>query len=203
MGPRPREHQIHRRRRWPGAHSGAQQHPGPGRADTAVGLRAWRVPGGCRAAPAGSVPSDLRAIDSFGRGTNTVGLEPCAGRPLEHETTTFIHDGTEATRLKKVISQIARSPLALEHLRVCFANEKSAYNCGQCDKCLRTMINLYVAGVLEQSSTFPHHIDPDLVAAIPTIPGRTRRDLPHRKPACPSGKEPRARATAGYLYQHE
>ena len=87
------------------------------------------------------------------------------------EGTTFIHDGTEATRIEKVISQIARSPLALEHLRVCFANERGAYNCGKCDKCLRTMINLYVAGALEKSSTFPHHIDPDLVAAIPTIPG--------------------------------
>jgi hypothetical protein len=87
------------------------------------------------------------------------------------EGTTFIHDGTEATRIEKVISQIARSPLALEHLRVCFANERGAYNCGKCDKCLRTMINLYVADALERSSTFPHHIDPDLVAAIPTIPG--------------------------------
>ena len=87
------------------------------------------------------------------------------------ESTTFIHDGTEATRLEKVISQIAGSPLALEHLRVCFENEKEAYNCGRCDKCLRTMINLYIAGVLEESQTFPHHIDPDLVAATPTIPG--------------------------------
>lgn len=87
------------------------------------------------------------------------------------ESTAFIHDGTEATRLEKVISQIARSPLALEHLRVCFANEKGAYNCGSCDKCLRTMVNLFVAGALEKSSTFPHHIDPDLVAAVPTIPG--------------------------------
>jgi hypothetical protein len=87
------------------------------------------------------------------------------------ESTTFIHDGTEATRLEKVTSQIAKSPLALQHLRVCFANEKSAYNCGRCDKCLRTMVNLYVAGVLDQSGTFPHRIDPELVAAIPTIPG--------------------------------
>lgn len=87
------------------------------------------------------------------------------------EGTTFIHDGTEATRIQKVISQIARSPLALEHLRVCFANEPDSYNCGRCDKCLRTMINLYIAGVLEKSGTFPHHIDPELVAAVPTIPG--------------------------------
>jgi hypothetical protein len=87
------------------------------------------------------------------------------------EGAVFVHDGTEATRLEKVISQVAGSPLALEHLRVCFANEKGAYNCGRCDKCLRTMINLYVAGVLEKSGTFPHHIDPELVAAVPTIPG--------------------------------
>jgi hypothetical protein len=87
------------------------------------------------------------------------------------ESTAFVHDGTEATRLEKVTRQIARSPLALGHLRVCFENEPGAYNCGRCDKCLRTMMNLYVAGVLEQSGTFPHQIDPELVAAVPTIPG--------------------------------
>ncbi|HEY2080519.1 MAG TPA: hypothetical protein VGH53_29680 [Streptosporangiaceae bacterium] len=87
------------------------------------------------------------------------------------ESTTFNHDGTEATRLEKVISQIALSPLALKHLRVCFANEEGAYNCGRCDKCLRTMTNLSVAGALGKSATFPHHLDPDLVAAVPTIPG--------------------------------
>ena len=87
------------------------------------------------------------------------------------ESTTFIHDGSEATRLQKVISQIALSPLALKHLRVCFANEDGAYNCGKCDKCLRTMTNLFVAGVLEKSGTFPHYLDPALVAAVPTIPG--------------------------------
>jgi hypothetical protein len=83
------------------------------------------------------------------------------------ESTTFVHDGTEATRINKVLWQIARSPLALEHLRVCYLNEIEAYNCGKCDKCLRTMINLYVAGVLDKSATFPHHIDPGLVAAVP------------------------------------
>lgn len=37
------------------------------------------------------------------------------------ENTTFVHDGIEATRIDKVIWQIAESPLALEHLRVCSA----------------------------------------------------------------------------------
>jgi len=87
------------------------------------------------------------------------------------EGTRFVHDGTEATRLEKVISQVGRSPLALKHLRVCFANENGAYNCGRCDKCLRTMVNLYIAGTLERSATFPHRVDPELVAAVPTIPG--------------------------------
>ena len=88
------------------------------------------------------------------------------------ESTTFVHDGSEATRINKVISQIAHSPLALEHLRVCYANERGAYNCGKCDKCLRTMVNLYVAGALENSKTFPHHVDLELVAAVPTIAGK-------------------------------
>ena len=87
------------------------------------------------------------------------------------ERTTFVHDGTEATRINKVLSQIARSPLALDHLRVCYENERGAYNCGRCDKCLRTMINLYIAGSLEKSKTFPHHVDPELVAAVPTTAG--------------------------------
>jgi hypothetical protein len=87
------------------------------------------------------------------------------------ESTTFVHDGSEATRINKVISQIAQSPLALDHLRVCYENERGAYNCGRCDKCLRTMINLYIAGSLEKSKTFPHRIDPELVAAVPTTAG--------------------------------
>ena len=85
------------------------------------------------------------------------------------ESTTFVHDGTEATRINKVIWQIAQSSLALEHLRVCYENENGAYNCGKCDKCLRTMINLYVADALENAKTFPHHIDPVLVASVPAL----------------------------------
>jgi len=85
------------------------------------------------------------------------------------ETTHFLHDGTEATRLNKVIWQISKSPLALKHLRVCYKNTKGTYNCGTCDKCLRTMTNLYIAGALEKAETFPHQLDLDLIAKTPTI----------------------------------
>jgi hypothetical protein len=91
-------------------------------------------------------------------------------RDVDHfwstENLTFIHDGSEATRLDKVRWQIAQSPTALKHLRVCYINEKGTYNCGKCDKCIRTMISLYIAGTLDKAVTFPNAIDPDRVAHL-------------------------------------
>ena len=87
------------------------------------------------------------------------------------ETLTFEHDGSETTRANKIISYVARSPLALKYLRVCYKNSKDAYNCGKCDKCMRTMVSLYIAGALERAETLPHKIDTDLLARTPTIRG--------------------------------
>jgi hypothetical protein len=83
------------------------------------------------------------------------------------EKLTFVHDGTEATRLDKIVWEVSKSPVALEHLRVCYMNEKGQYNCGVCDKCVRTMIHFYVAGALDKVKTFPHEIDLERVAAGP------------------------------------
>jgi hypothetical protein len=83
----------------------------------------------------------------------------------------FIHDGTEATRLDKIVWEVSKSPVAYEHLRVCYMNEKGQYNCGVCDKCVRTMIHFYVAGALDKVKTFPHEIDLDRVAAGPHVVG--------------------------------
>ncbi len=88
------------------------------------------------------------------------------------EQTEFIHDGSETTRLNKVVSRIAKSPIALRHLRVCYMNKNGVYNCGKCDKCLRTMVNLYIAGVLDKSQTFPHQLDLLRIASTPTIAGQ-------------------------------
>lgn len=72
--------------------------------------------------------------------------------------------------MNKIDWQIAQSKLALKYLRVCYMNEKGAYNCGKCEKCLRTMVSLYAAGVLDRAETFPPEIDPRLLAAL-TIEG--------------------------------
>lgn len=82
------------------------------------------------------------------------------------EKTLFVHDGVEASRNEKVAWITARSSLVQKYLRVCYSNKKEAYNCCQCDKCLRTMINLQYEGVLDKVKTFPEKIDPIKVARL-------------------------------------
>jgi hypothetical protein len=67
-----------------------------------------------------------------------------------------VHDGCEATRVHKV-REVARRDLVLETLRVCFYDEP-AYNCGRCEKCLRTMMALRLCGALDRAQTFPHNV---------------------------------------------
>lgn len=74
----------------------------------------------------------------------------------------FEHDAVDVTRPEKVRA-LAEHQVALDHLRVCFKNKNNAYNCGRCEKCLRTMIALASAGALEQCKTLPTHIDASAV----------------------------------------
>ena len=77
----------------------------------------------------------------------------------------IIHDGCEATRLQKV-EAISESRLALENLRVCWKNPDQAYNCGRCEKCRRTMLELLTVGSLEHCSTFPETLESSDIEAI-------------------------------------
>ena len=69
-----------------------------------------------------------------------------------------VHDGCEANRLQKVAA-IKDSALALGLLRVCFLSGDSAYNCGRCEKCVRTLICLLAAGALGHCKTLPSQLD--------------------------------------------
>lgn len=89
-------------------------------------------------------------------------LRPWGSHPLldplwSTEATEIIYDGVEARRDQKIINYICKSEVALRSLRVCLS-PGDQYNCGKCEKCLRTMIPLYVAGCLEKSSAFPHEL---------------------------------------------
>jgi len=94
------------------------------------------------------------------------GSHPSTDHLWGTEKLTFVHDGADVTRIEKVKQEIAKSPVALTHLRVCYMNVRGTYNCSRCDKCLRTMISLKIAGTLDQAKTFFSTIDEDLVSKL-------------------------------------
>ena len=66
------------------------------------------------------------------------------------------HEGTDRTRLEK-IAAIARRPDLLRQVLVCpeAPLPEGEINCGRCEKCLRTMAELLVAGALGEAASFP------------------------------------------------
>jgi hypothetical protein len=97
-------------------------------------------------------------------------LFPCGSHPMldplwSTEGLEFVHDGCETMRVEKV-SMVATSDVCLRHLRVCWRNTDGAYNCGKCEKCLRTMINLRINGTLERCSVFDRPLSLRRVARL-------------------------------------
>jgi hypothetical protein len=86
-----------------------------------------------------------------------VGTHPLLDPLWSSEKMTFIHDGCEATRIEKV-EYIADFPVALNSIRVCWKKD-SSLNCGECDKCVRTMLNLYAIDKLDECSTFDKKLE--------------------------------------------
>lgn len=101
---------------------------------------------------------------------NTEVLYPRGSHPdLDHlwntEEIEIIHDGCESTRLNKV-KVISKNEIALNNLRVCLDRRWGLYNCSKCEKCVRTMLSLYISGVLDQSKTFEHSLTPELILSL-------------------------------------
>ena len=84
-------------------------------------------------------------------------------------------DGAEATRPEKA-RVVAEQAAARSHLRVCWENRGGAYNCGHCPKCVRTLLDLEVAGVRERFASFPPGWDPTWIRDIP-MPRRSERQF--------------------------
>lgn len=76
------------------------------------------------------------------------------------------HDGLNLTRLEKV-RVVADWDVALQNLRVCTMNPATGLNCGVCEKCIRTMLELLAVGKLEQASSFSvRHVDPSRLEVL-------------------------------------
>jgi hypothetical protein len=105
------------------------------------------------------------------------------------------YDGMTRTRLEKT-KLVADWPLGLQYLRVC--NKPELYqpgrlNCGECEKCIRTMLALLALGSLDKTSAFPrrdlsaefieqkvalhHKILPFYKELIPALAQNGRSDL--------------------------
>ncbi len=64
----------------------------------------------------------------------------------------ILHDGAAFMRVEKT-EYVARSPVAMQHLRICWKST-TGDNCGLCNNCYRTMLALEALGVLDQCATF-------------------------------------------------
>ncbi len=91
------------------------------------------------------IPASVSYIQLF-----PLGSHPLTDPLWVNEQMEIIHDGCEATRTEKLI-KINDYDTAVSNLRVCF--NKMNRNCGECSKCLRTMISLELLNI--KSESFP------------------------------------------------
>lgn len=94
------------------------------------------------------------------------GSHPLVDPLWSTETLEFRHDGCEAYRSWKLEQYVARSPLAMQCLRVCGYESTGVTNCGVCEKCLRTMIGLAALGVTPPTGLFAADLDLKLVRRL-------------------------------------
>jgi hypothetical protein len=78
----------------------------------------------------------------------------------------FVHHESSARRVQKIMRLVDCAP-AMEHLRVCWRHPNSVYNCGKCEKCIRTVISLQVAGGAGRCRTLPAAVPVEKIAKLP------------------------------------
>lgn len=118
-----------------------------------IGVRALVIPAGYsyqHTAPIGSLPE----------------LDPL----WSTERTTIVHHGADVGRTAKVRA-LAADPFVVPRLKVCW-NADVDDNCGRCRKCLRTMLQLALAGA--STEAFAEPLTLDAFTALPP-PRRDRR----------------------------
>jgi hypothetical protein len=96
------------------------------------------------------------------------GSHPLLDPHFATENLRIHHQGVALSRLQKV-KLLLDWPLALNRLRVCNKGElyrPGKLNCGQCEKCTRTMLELAALGSLERSTAFPHEITEEAAGSV-------------------------------------
>ena len=93
------------------------------------------------------------------------GSHPLTDTLWQSERLAIEHDGADCSRLEKV-RFLSAHDAALHHLRVCWRNPGNAYNCGVCEKCVRTQLELLASGLLERCPVFSETITAHKIAEI-------------------------------------
>lgn len=92
------------------------------------------------------------------------GSNPLTDPLCSTATMRLVHDGCDFERSQKV-AWLARNTSAVDHLRVCWAGANLGENCGECEKCIRTMLNFWAVGE-EVPRAFPTRLTPARVHSI-------------------------------------
>lgn len=103
------------------------------------------------------------------------GSHPALDPLWSTERLSITHDSCESGRVDKT-RFVAQFPIATDTLRVCtyLPFSGSMYNCGLCEKCVRTMVNLHIAGALDKCRTLPNFLDLRALRRMP-IPTSEQR----------------------------
>ncbi|MBW3020092.1 hypothetical protein KY334_02240 [Candidatus Woesearchaeota archaeon] len=93
------------------------------------------------------IPSSHNYKDQIPWGSN-----PLTDPMISTENFNVIHHGCDKTRIEKTI-EIAKWPETYDNLRVCW-DSIGTKNCGECSKCIRTMVTLHLIKSLSKYNTF-------------------------------------------------
>jgi len=92
-------------------------------------------------------------------------LHPCGSHPLldpaySSSDLQIVHRDAGLSRMEK-LDIVAGWDVGFQNFRVCLANLPEKLNCGRCEKCVRTMLELEAVGLLDQTRAFEENaVDP-------------------------------------------
>ena len=109
-----------------------------------------------------SLASGRAIVREIPRGTHPL-LDPL----YSSSAVDILHEPLRLTRLER-LAAIASAPPGIGHLVVCLAYPGAPHlNCGECEKCVRTMTQLLALGRLGGAQTFSHRdVRPEMIRRI-------------------------------------
>lgn len=94
-----------------------------------------------------------------------IGSNPAIDVQFSSQRVQVMHEGLRFTRQQK-IAELCDWPDAIDNLRVCAYPGRADYNCGTCEKCVRTRLGLLGAGCRHSAAFGNHDMDVKHLDAI-------------------------------------